>query len=173
MSKKPSPKKKYGPRAVAVPHYLNSLTSDVDRSHDARDENRVFLLQVANRTVEKKDLAMYGRIMQITWVLAAKMERAKELRQCLYNGLAAIGSYVAEEPKIPFDDEMFEELSQATEVARDILENSGEIERAQAAAAVMSGRIKFESDVDKINDRELTRRMYESLYPCRDGARFE
>ena len=30
MSKKPSPKKKYGPRAVAVPHYLNSLTSDVD-----------------------------------------------------------------------------------------------------------------------------------------------
>lgn len=62
MSKKPSPKKKYGPRAVAVPHYLNSLTSDVDRSHDARDKNRVFLLQVANRTVEKKDLAMYGRI---------------------------------------------------------------------------------------------------------------
>ena len=41
MSKKPSPKKKYGPRAVAVPHYLNSLTSDVDRSHDARDKNRV------------------------------------------------------------------------------------------------------------------------------------
>ena len=93
MSKKPSPKKKYGPRAVAVPHYLNSLTSDVDRSHDARDENRVFLLQVANRTVEKKDLAMYGRIMQITWVLAAKMERAKELRQCLYNGLVAFGCY--------------------------------------------------------------------------------
>ena len=130
MSKKPSPKKKYGPRAVAVPHYLNSLTSDVDRSHDARDENRVFLLQVANRTVEKKDLAMYGRIMQITWVLAAKMERAKELRQCLYNGLVAIGCYIAEKPKIPFDDKMFEELSLATEVARDILENSGEIERA-------------------------------------------
>ena len=31
MSKKPSPKKKYGPRAVAVPHYLNSLTSDVGK----------------------------------------------------------------------------------------------------------------------------------------------
>lgn len=53
---------------------------------------------------------------------------------------------------------MFEGLSQATEVARDILENSGEIERAQAAAAVMSGRIKFESDVDKINDREMVLR---------------
>ena len=78
----------------------------------------------------------------VAWVLAAKMDRAKELRQCLYSGLAAIGCYVAEKPKIPFDDEMFEELSQATEVARDILENSGEIERAQAAAAVMSGRIK-------------------------------
>ncbi|MFR4553860.1 MAG: hypothetical protein ACLT49_11735 [Sutterella wadsworthensis] len=158
MSKKPRPKKKYRPHAVAVPHYLNSLTSDVNRSHDARDEDRVFLLQVANRTVERVDLALYGRILQIAWVLASKMERAKELRQCLYNGLAAIGSYVAEEPKIPFDDEMFEELSQATEVARDILENSGEIERAQAAAAVMSGRIKFESDVDKINDREMVLR---------------
>ena len=73
MSKKPRPKKKYRPRAVAVPHYLNSLTTDVDRSHDARDEDRVFLLQVANRTVEKVDLAMYGRIMQIAWVLAAKV----------------------------------------------------------------------------------------------------
>lgn len=104
MSKKPSPKKKYGPRAVAVPHYLNSLTSDVDRSHDARDENRVFLLQVANRTVEKKDLAMYGRIMQITWVLAAKMERA------------------------------------------------------QAGAAVFSGRVKFESEADKITGWEMVLR---------------
>lgn len=158
MSKKPSPKKKYGPRAVAVPHYLNSLTSDVDRSHDARDENRVFLLQVANRTVEKKDLAMYGRIMQIAWVLAAKMERAKELRQCLYNGLVAIGCYIAEKPKIPFDDKMFEELSLATEVARDILENSGEIERAQAGAAVFSGRVKFESEADKITGWEMVLR---------------
>ena len=101
---------------------------------------------------------MYGQILQIAWVLAAKMDRAKELRQCLYSGLAAIGCYVAEKPKIPFDDEMFEELSQATEVARDIQENSGEIERAQAAAAVMSGRVKFESDVDKINDREMVLR---------------
>lgn len=48
MSKKPSPKKKYGPRAVAVPHYLNSLTSDVDRSHDARDENRIFATRIAS-----------------------------------------------------------------------------------------------------------------------------
>ena len=155
MSKKPRPKKKYRPHAVAVPHYLNSLTSDVNRSHDARDEDRVFLLQVANRTVERVDLALYGRILQIAWVLASKMERAKELRQCLYSGLAAIGCYVAEKPKIPFDDEMFEELSQATEVARDILENSGEIERAQAAAAVMSGRVRFESDADKITGREV------------------
>lgn len=158
MSKKPRPKKKYRPHAVAVPHYLNSLTSDVNRSHDARDEDRVFLFQVANRTVERVDLALYGRILQIAWVLASKMERAKELRQCLYSGLAAIGCYVAEKPKIPFDDEMFEELSQATEVARDILENSGEIERAQAGAAVLSGRVKFESDADKITDREVVLR---------------
>lgn len=158
MSKKPRPKKKYRPRAVAVPTYLNSLSSDVDHGKDARDEDRVFLLQVANRTVEKVDLAMYGQILQIAWVLAAKMDRAKELRQCLYSGLAAIGGYVAEKPKIPFDDEMFEELSQATEVARDILENSGEIERAQAGAAVLSGRVKFESDADKITDREVVLR---------------
>ena len=98
MSKKPRPKKKYRPRAVAVPAYLNSLSSDVDHGKDAREEDRVFLLQVANRTVEKGDLALYGRIMQIAWVLAAQMERAKELRQCLYNGLAAIGenSYLRE-----------------------------------------------------------------------------
>ena len=101
---------------------------------------------------------MYGRILQIAWVLAAKMERAKELRQCLYDGLVAIGCYVDEKPKIPFDDEMFEGLSQATEVARDILENSGEIERAQAGAAVLSGRVKFESDADKITDREVVLR---------------
>lgn len=158
MSKKPRPKKKYRPHAVAVPHYLNSLTSDVNRSHDARDEDRVFLLQVANRTVEKVDLAMYGQILQIAWVLAAKMERAKELRQCLYDGLVAIGCYIDEKPKTPFNDEMFEGLSQATEVARDILENSGEIERAQAGAAVLSGRVKFESDADKITDREVVLR---------------
>lgn len=158
MSKKPRPKKKYRPHAVAVPHYLNSLTSDVNRSHDARDEDRVFLLQVANRTVEKVDLAMYGRILQIAWVLAAKMERAKELRQCLYDGLVAIGCYIDEKPKTPFNDEMFEGLSRATEVARDILENSGEIERAQAGAAVLSGRVKFESDADKITDREVVLR---------------
>lgn len=155
MSRKPRPKKKYRPRAVAVPTYLNSLSSDVDHGKDARDEDRVFLLQVANRTVEKVDLALYGRILQIAWVLAAKMERAKELRQCLYDGLVAIGCYIDEKPKIPFDDEMFEELSLATEVARDILENSGEIERAQAAAAVMSGRVRFESDADKITGREV------------------
>ena len=154
MSQKPRPKKKYRPRAVAVPAYLNSLSSDVDRGRDARDEDRVFLLQVANRTVEKVD----RRILQIAWVLAAKMERAKELRQCLYDGLVAIGCYIDEKPKIPFDDEMFEELSQATEIARDILENSGEIERAQAGAAVLSGRVKFESDVDKITDREVVLR---------------
>ncbi len=53
---------------------------------------------------------------------------------------------------------MFEGLSQATEVARDILENSGEIERAQAGAAVLSGRVKFESDADKITDREVVLR---------------
>ena len=53
MSKKPRPKKKYRPHAVAVPHYLNSLTSDVNRRHDARDEDRVFLLQVANRTLKR------------------------------------------------------------------------------------------------------------------------
>ena len=59
MSKKLRPKKKYRPHAVAVPHYLNSLTSDVNRSHDARDEDRVFLLQVANRTVENLKAEKY------------------------------------------------------------------------------------------------------------------
>lgn len=68
------------------------------------------------------------------------------------------GCYIDEKPKTPFNDEMFEGLSQATEVARDILENSGEIERAQAGAAVLSGRVKFESDADKITDREVVLR---------------
>lgn len=53
---------------------------------------------------------------------------------------------------------MFEELSLATEVARDILENSGEIERAQAGAAVLSGRVKFESEADKITGWEMVLR---------------
>jgi len=53
---------------------------------------------------------------------------------------------------------MFEELSLATEVARDILENSGEIERAQAGAAVFSGRVKFESEADKITGWEMVLR---------------
>ena len=60
--------------------------------------------------------------------------------------------------KIPFDDKMFEELSLATEVARDILKNSGEIERAQAGAAVLSGRVKFESEADKITGWEMVLR---------------
>ena len=56
------------------------------------------------------------------------------------------------------DSVLFEELSLATEVARDILENSGEIERAQAGAAVFSGRVKFESEADKITGWEMVLR---------------
>lgn len=107
MSQKPRPKKKYRPRAVAVPAYLNSLSSDVDRGRDARDEDRVFLLQVANRTVEKVDLALYGRILQIAWVLAAKMERAKELRQCLYGYFPKLVGLFGYERNFSFKETLF------------------------------------------------------------------
>lgn len=145
-------------QSPALPPLPEFLQEHPVRTVKQNGEDRAFLLQVANRTVEKVDLAMYGRILQIAWVLAAKMERAKELRQCLYDGLVAISCYIDEKPKTPFNDEMFEGLSQATEVARDILENSGEIERTQAGAAVLSGRVKFESDADKITDREVVLR---------------
>ena len=79
MSKKPRPKKRYRPRAVAVPPYLASLDT-YDNGFDHREDDRIFLLQVANRTVDCEDLFTRVRMMQAAWLLASRVEDAKTLR---------------------------------------------------------------------------------------------
>ena len=97
MSKKPRPKKKYHPRAVSVPPYLNSIQSQ-DQSNFGTDHDRTFLLQVANRTVDESELALQCRLMQAAWLLADNMENTKELRQSIFDGIAAVGAYLSDDP---------------------------------------------------------------------------
>lgn len=144
MSKRTRPKKKYKPRAVAVPPFLNSLDalSDKESSGEPNEKDRIFLLQVANRTVEEADLALQVQVLRAAWVLAEKMESTKELRQCLVDGIVAIGTYLSEDHK-EFTPECFEMLSTAIETCRAIMQATGQIERAQAMAAVLDGRVNI------------------------------
>ena len=143
MSKKQRLKKKYKPKNVAVPPYLNSLDAYSQRTDiDPRDGDRTFLLQVANRTVSEGDLAIHCYIIQAAWALAEKMENTADIRKCLSDGFAAVGAYLNEEEREEkFTKEVFEMLSVAVETARSIFENSGQVERAQAINAALRGQV--------------------------------
>lgn len=153
MSKKPRPKKHYRPRAVFVPPMLSTLKIP-ELSKNAREEDRVFLLRVANRTAADDEIVLYGRLMQVAWVLAAKMENAVQLREAFREGLRSMGAYLSED-HVEFNAEYFDTLTVAVEAARDVLENSGQIERAQAMAAVLSGKLDVGLDSGKINGEEV------------------
>lgn len=145
MSKKPRPKKKYRPRAVAVPPFLNSLdalSEEEKPSEDLAEKDRIFLLQVANRTIDRKDLAIHCQVLRAAWILADKMEHTDELRQSLVDGIVAIGSYLSEDQKA-FTSESFEMLSIAVETCRAVLNASGRMERAQALAAAFEDRVNI------------------------------
>lgn len=154
MSKKPRPKKRYRPRAVAVPPYLASLNT-YDDGIDHREDDRVFLLQVANRTVDEEDLFTHVRLMQVAWLLASRMEDAKNLRECLHEAILAIGAYVDADRETVFTPERFEALRAGTELCRSILENSGHVERAQAMAAVLNGNVTVGFDGKPITNEEV------------------
>lgn len=154
MSKKPRSKKHYRPRAVAVPPYLATLNTYED-GIDHRDEDRVFLLRVANRTVDEAALVIHCRLFQTAWLLAAKMEDAKVLRECMGGGLEAIGAYLAPDREAEFTPQEFERLSEAVETCRSILEMSGHVERAQAMAAVLSDKVSVGIDGKPVTDGEI------------------
>lgn len=154
MSKKPRTKKRYHPRAVAVPPYLASLDT-YDNGIDHREDDRIFLLQVANRTVDCDDLFTHVRMMQATWLLASRMEDAKSLRECLHEAILAIGAYVDDDREKVFTPERFEALRAGTELCRSIFENSGHVERAQAVAAVLKGDVTVGFDDKPITDEEI------------------
>ena len=97
---------------------------------------------MANRTVEEADLALQVQVLRAAWVLAEKMESTKELRQCLVDGIVAIGIYLSEDHK-EFTPECFEMLSTAIETCRAIMQATGQIERVQAMAAVLDGRVNI------------------------------
>lgn len=82
------------------------------------------------------------QLLRAAWVLAEKMESTKELRQCLVDGIVAIGTYLSEDHK-EFTPECFEMLSTAIETCRAIMQATGRIERAQAMAAVLDGRVNI------------------------------
>lgn len=154
MSKKPRPKKRYRPRAVFVPPYLGTLNAGLGRPiEELREEDRTFLLRVSNRTVDEEELVLYCRLFQMAWLLASKMEQAKALRTCMNAGLLSIGAYLGADDK--FDTEQFEALASAVETSRDIVENAGQIERAQALKAVINNRVAIGLDDTPINDDEI------------------
>lgn len=156
-NKKKRTKKHYRPRAVAVPPYLGTFLSKEGLQERKVEEDRLFLLRVANRTIEEEELVLYTRLFQMAWILASKMQDALKLREVIANGLRAVGAYLSPDA-VEFDDEFFNDLSQAVEVCRGIIEQSGQLERAQALDAVMNrnSHIGLESITGKnINDAEV------------------
>ena len=143
MSKKPRPKKKYRPRLLSVPPYIAAMDASIGKSQEqGRLDDQTFLLRMANRTAEQSDLVFRCQLMRAAWLLAERMEEAKTIRECLFNGVEALGAYLPEGHK-EFTEEYFEMLTQATEVARSVFENASRIERAQAMAAVMDDRFNL------------------------------
>lgn len=140
MSKKSRPKKKYHQRRIAVPSYIAAMDASVGKTQErGRSEDRLFLLRIANRTADQDDLILHCQMFRAAWLLAERMDDDKTIRTCLYEGIEAIGAYLS--PNLPdFADKYFENLSQAMEVCRSVLENSGKIERVQAMATVSENR---------------------------------
>lgn len=140
MSKKPRPKKKYHQRRIAVPSYIAAMDATVGKTQErGRSEDRLFLLRIANRTADHNDLILHCQMFRAAWLLAERMDDDKTIRNCLYDGIEAIGAYLS--PTISdFSELYFERLSQASEVCRSVLENSGKIERAQAMTTVLENR---------------------------------
>ena len=138
-------------------HKKEPLYQDSGKQERKVEEDRLFLLRVANRTVEEEELVLYTRLFQMAWILASKMQDALKLREVIANGLRAVGAYLSPDA-VEFDDEFFNDLSQAVEVCRGIIEQSGQLERAQALDAVTNrnSHIGLESITGKnINDAEV------------------
>ena len=153
MSKKTRQKKQYRPRAVSVPPMLSTLKLP-KLTADAREEDRVFLLRMANGTAENDEVVLYSRFIQVAWILAAKMENSVQIREAFREGLRAMGAYLSE-GHLEFTSEFLNVLTVSVEAARDVLENSGQIERAQAMAAVLSGKLDVGLDSGNINGEEV------------------
>lgn len=144
MSKKNRPKKKYRPRAVSVPPYLNSIDALVGQTsaEELAEKDRIFLLQVANRTIDEYDLASHVQVLRAAWVLAEKMENTQALRKCMTDGIVAIGCYLSEDHS-EFTPECFEMLSVAVETCRAIMNATGRLERAQALDAAFKNKVNI------------------------------
>ena len=65
-----------------------------------------------------------------------------------------MGAYLSED-HVEFTSEFLNVLTVSVEAARDVLENSRQIERAQAMAAVLSGKLDVGLDSGKINGEEV------------------
>lgn len=152
-------KKKYRPRTVAVPNYLAGLDSSIGKKQElGREDDRLFLLRVANRTADNQDLVLQCHVFMAAWLLAERMEDAKAIRSCLYDGVAAIGAYL-DEDQTSFTQAHFETLAQATDIGRSVMENSGKMERAKALQAVFEGRFT----PDMMQRAELNSEKHDSL----------
>ena len=77
------------------------------------------------------------------------------LRECLQSGLNAVGIYVMQDEKLTFTPLEFENLSRSVEICRDILDLSGQVEKSQAAAAVLNHQISVGIDGRPITDEEI------------------
>lgn len=155
MSKKPRPKKHYRPHAITVPSFLGSLNARNRRpEEEAEEDDRLFCLRIANRTAPKADIAAYCQFLQIAWLLAARMENAKALRELLNDGLQALEDYlVLDAETVP--SSLVANLTEAVETGRQIYNNAGDLERSQAIKAVMTRRVKVGLDGAPITDEEV------------------
>ena len=142
LSKKPRPKKKYKPRKISISPFVAQigLMCQSEKQEDASFEDQIFLLQMANHTVSEKDLVLQCQVFRAANVLADRMVEAKDLKDCLFKGIEAIGAYLSPDHE-EFDKERFEDLAQAVEVTRTIFNHCGTIERIQAMQAVMHEKI--------------------------------
>lgn len=144
MSKKPRPKKKYKPRKISVSPFVTQMETmfklDTAPACEASFEDQIFLLQVANRTVSSKDLALQCQVFRTARLLATRMNESEALRQCLYKGIEAVGTYLSPD-HIEFTQERYEDLADAVETTRAIFAKCGKFERLQAMQAVVQGKV--------------------------------
>lgn len=106
-------------------------------------KDRVFLLKMANHTVNDNDLLLQCQVFRAANLLADKMVEAPELKACLYKGIESIGAYLSPD-HTEFDKERFEDLAQAIEVTKMIFNRCSTLERLQAIQAISHERIKEE-----------------------------
>ena len=140
MPKKPRNKRSYRPRLLSVPPYLAGRACFVENS-EHQNEDRCFLLRIANRTADEAEVLRRVRQIQAAWVVASRMEETESLRRTLLSGILLLDTYLNPQNSETIPAEALDLLCRSVDTARAVWENTGHLERMQAMNAVINGRI--------------------------------